>query len=93
MLRTLIDPRLAAWLPDAVRSLLRVGTGALFMQHGAQKLFGLLLAPDRTWNGAPELFTQMWFAGVREFFGGALIALGLLTRPVAFVLAGQMAVA
>ena len=38
----------------------------------------------------PEL---MWFAGVLELFGGLLILLGLLTRPVAFILAGQMAVA
>jgi putative oxidoreductase len=63
------------------------------MQHGVQKLFGLLLAPDRPWNGAPAAFSQMWFAGVLETFGGALIVLGLFTRPVAFLLAGEMAVA
>lgn len=68
-------------------------TGALFIQHGVQKLFGLLLSPDRTWNGAPEAFSQMWFAGVLEVFGGAFIVLGLFTRPVAFLLAGEMAVA
>ena len=77
----------------AVHSLLRVVTGLLFMQHGVQKLFGLLLPPDRPWNGAPEMFSQYWFAGVLEVFGGALIVLGLLTRPVAFLLSGEMAVA
>jgi len=82
-----------SFLPGATHSLLRVVAGALFMQHGLQKLFGLLVAPDRPWNGAPDLLSQMWLAGVLETFGGALIVLGLLTRPVAFLLAGMMAVA
>jgi putative oxidoreductase len=95
--RLVTDTPRRAWtqsfLPGATHSLLRVITGALFMQHGVQKLFGLLLAPDRPWNGAPEVLSQMWFAGVLEVFGGALIVLGLFTRPVAFLLAGEMAVA
>ena len=81
------------WLPGAVHSLLRVVTGALFMQHGVQKLFGLLADPSRPWTGPPPEFSQMWFAGVLETFGGLLIVLGLFTRPVAFILAGEMAVA
>jgi putative oxidoreductase len=85
--------RLPAWLPGAMHSLLRVITGALFMQHGAQKLFGLLVDPSRPWGGAPPVFSQFWFAGVLETFGGLLIVLGLFTRPVAFLLAGEMAVA
>ncbi len=85
--------RIPGWLQGAVHSLLRVTTGALFMQHGVQKLFGLLLSPDRTWNGAPAAFSQMWFAGVLEVFGGGLIVLGLFTRPVALLLAGEMAIA
>jgi putative oxidoreductase len=85
--------RLPTWLPGATHALLRIVTGALFMQHGVQKLFGLLLAPDRAWNGAPPAFSQFWFAGVLETFGGALIVLGLFTRPVAFLLSGEMAVA
>jgi putative oxidoreductase len=84
---------LPPWLPGAAHSLLRVITGALFMQHGVQKLFGLLLSPDRPWTGAPPVFSQFWFAGVLEVFGGALIVLGLFTRPVAFLLSGEMAVA
>ena len=87
------DSRLPAWLPGVTHALLRIMTGALFMQHGVQKLFGLLVAPDRPWTGAPPMFSQYWFAGVLEVFGGALIVLGLFTRPVAFLLAGQMAVA
>jgi putative oxidoreductase len=83
----------SAWLPGAAHSLLRAVTGALFMQHGVQKLFGLLADPSRPWTGPPPEFSQMWFAGVLETFGGLLILLGLLTRPVAFILAGEMAVA
>jgi putative oxidoreductase len=85
--------RLPAWLPGATHSLLRIITGLLFMQHGVQKLFGLLVPPDRPWTGAPPMFSQFWFAGVLETFGGALIVLGLFTRPVALLLAGEMAVA
>jgi putative oxidoreductase len=87
------DTRLPAWLPGATHALLRMITGALFMQHGVQKLFGLLLSPERTWTGAPEVFSQMWFAGVLEVFGGPFIVLGLFTRPVALLLAAEMAVA
>jgi putative oxidoreductase len=87
------DTRLPAWVPGTTHALLRVFTGALFIQHGAQKIFGLLLKPERTWSGPPEAFSLMWFAGVLEVFGGALIVLGLFTRPVAFLLAGEMAVA
>jgi putative oxidoreductase len=62
-------------------------TGFLFLAHGAQKLFGV-------WGReAVELKGLLGLAGVLEFFGGVLILLGLFTRPVAFVLAGQMAVA
>ena len=79
--------------PGAIHSLLRVITGALFIQHGVQKLFGLLVSASQTWNGPPSVFSQFWFAGVLEVFGGILIVLGLFTRPVAFLLSGEMAVA
>jgi putative oxidoreductase len=85
--------RLPSWLPGATHALLRVITGALFMQHGVQKLFGLLVDPSRPWSGPPPMFSQFWFAGVLETFGGFLIVLGVLTRPVAFLLSGEMAVA
>jgi len=84
--------RLPAWLPGTTHTLLRVMTGLLLMQHGVQKLFGLLIAEGRPWNGAPPMFSQFWLAGILETFGGALIVLGLFTRPVAFLLSGEMAV-
>ena len=68
-------------------SLLRIISGFLFMPHGAQKLFGALGATPA------QHLSLFGLAGVLEFFGGLLILLGLFTRPVAFILAGQMAVA
>jgi putative oxidoreductase len=68
-------------------SLLRIVSGFLFAFHGAQKLLG--------WFGGNVASTMSlaWFAGVLELFGGALLVLGLFTRPVAFLLSGQMAYA
>lgn len=73
---------------DITLGLLRIVAGLLFMQHGVQKLFGWLEGP-----GPVEIFSLMGLAGILETFGGLLIVLGLFTRPVAFILAGQMAVA
>jgi len=73
-------------------AVLRVGGGLLFMQHGAQKLFGVLGGLGGPGHTAP-LVSQMGLAGVLEFFGGALIAAGFLTRPVAVVLVLEMIVA
>jgi len=66
--------------------LCRILIGFLFWQHGASK-FGLLV------GRMAEFPSILWFAGVLEFFGGPLIALGIFTRPVAFLLAGEMAYA
>ncbi len=66
---------------------LRIIAGLLFLQHGAQKLFGVLGGPQFDW------LSFFGLAGMLEFFGGLLVLLGLFTRPVTFVLAGQMAVA
>lgn len=78
---------------NATLALLRVMAGLMFMQHGAQKLFGLLGG----WRGEPgataPLLSQSGLGGVLEVFGGLMIVLGLFTRPVAFVLSGMMAVA
>jgi putative oxidoreductase len=93
MTEVIRDTRLPAWLPGLLHSILRIVTGALFMEHGLQKLFGLLLDPSQPWHGPPPALSQFWVAGVLETFGGLLIVLGLFTRPVAFVLAGEMAVA
>src|SRR2546423_8002132 len=74
-------------LETYVFTALRIIAGAMFMCHGLQKLFGLL-------DGEVQAIgSQLWVGGVFEFAGGALIALGLLTRPAAFVCSGQMAVA
>lgn len=79
-------------LVPGAQAALRVGAGLLFMQHGAQKVFGMLGGAGG--SGAPvELMSQLGFAGVLEFFGGALIVLGLFTRPVAAILAALMVVA
>ena len=76
----------------AALALLRIGAGLLFMQHGAQKLFGLLGGVGG--SGAPaELLSQLGIAGALEFFGGALIVLGLFTRLTAAVLALLMVIA
>lgn len=64
----------------------RIVVGLMFMQHGAQKLFAMFGREE-----AVQLFSQMGLAGVLEFWGGLLIVLGLFTRPLAFVLAGEMA--
>jgi len=71
--------------------LLRVVAGFLFAQAGGLILFGWF-------GGMPDgqsvpLISQTGIGGVLEFFGGIAIALGLLTRPVAFILSGEMAVA
>jgi len=78
---------------DLALSLLRIVAGLLFMQHGMQKLFGVLGGFGGTPGATAPLFSLMGLAGVLEFFGGLAILLGLFTRPVAFVLSGQMAVA
>lgn len=67
---------------------LRIVSGALLSFHGAQKLFGLFAR-----KGGPEMFSQLWFGGVIELVGGLFIALGLFTRPAAFLASGTMAVA
>jgi putative oxidoreductase len=72
-----------------ILSLLRVATAIVFIPHGTQKLFYIPNAP----HPPLPMFSQIWFAGVLEVFGGALMLLGLFSRPVAFLLAGEMAVA
>jgi len=77
------------WSPRLL-SVLRIVTGFLYAQHGAQKLFGFHAPPQMP---VAPLFSFMGFAGFLEFFGGILVILGLFTRPVSFILSGQMAVA
>lgn len=77
---------------EGILALLRVVAALMLMQHGVQKMFGLLLPPDRPAQPL-ELLSQRGLAGVLEVFGAALLAIGLFTRPVAFVLSGLMAFA
>jgi putative oxidoreductase len=72
-----------------VLSLLRIVAGFTFTLHGAQK-FGAL---GGLGGHAAPLYSMLWFAGVLEIIGGPLILVGLFTRPVAFILCGEMAVA
>jgi putative oxidoreductase len=80
----------ARWAPRLL-SVLRIVAALTFITHGTQKLFGVPAGPEP--RPPVELLSQMGLAGVLETFGGTLLLLGLFTRPVAFVLAGEMAVA
>lgn len=83
-----LDSFYATWTPRLL-SVLRITTAFLFIAHGAQKLFNYPASP----SGAVVITSLMGVAGILEFFGGLLLLLGLFTRPVAFLLSGQMAVA
>lgn len=73
---------------EPVLNALRIVAGYLFLQHGIQKLFGGMGG-----NQVESLASLAGVAGVMEFAGGILMIVGLLTKPVAFLLSGQMAVA
>ena len=72
---------------DTIYCVMRLMAGAMFACHGAQKLFGAL--GGQVMTGNPLMLT----AGIIEFFGGLLIALGLVTSYAAFLASGEMAVA
>jgi putative oxidoreductase len=78
-----------AWGPRAL-SVLRIVAALLFIEHGSAKLFGF---PDVPMFENLDLFSLLGLAGVLEFFGGLLLLVGLFTRPVAFILSGEMAFA
>ncbi len=77
------------WSPRFL-SVLRIATAFLFIQHGSMKLLGF--PPSEAFAGV-KLFSLIGFAGVLELFGGLMVLLGLFTRPVAFILSGEMAFA
>lgn len=78
----------AVWT-GRVLSVLRIMTAALFLEHGTSKLFGFPPSPFPV----PGLFSLIGASAILEGVGGLLLLLGLFTRPTAFILCGEMAVA
>ena len=68
-------------------SVLRIIAALIFMAHGTQKILGFPASE----MAFPAVMSKFWIAGMLELVGGALLVLGLFTRPVAFVLSGLMA--
>jgi putative oxidoreductase len=77
-------------LTPYVLSVLRIAAAFVYVAHGTQKMFGV---PGQSWHAPVFSLTMMSAAGVIETIGGIFMLLGLFTRPVAFLLSGQMAVA
>ena len=71
-------------------SVLRIVVALLFVEHGGIKLLGF---PPGSPMPVPPAFSLIWFAGLIELVGGALVAFGLFTRSAAFLCSGEMAVA
>ena len=85
-----IGAKWSAWAPQLL-SVLRIVAAFMFIQPGTMKLFGWPMAMP---GGATvPLLSQMGIGASLEIVGGGLLLLGLLTRPVAFLLSGEMAVA
>jgi putative oxidoreductase len=84
----------SAWQGRAPQllSVLRVVAALIFVQAGTVKLFAFPIGMPPN-GGAATFPSQAWIGGFLEVVGGALLAVGLFTRPVAFVLSGEMAVA
>lgn len=87
------EPLLNRWsgLSPYLLSLLRIVAALMFLQAGTMKLFNWPMPMPG--GGPPPFMSQVWIGGVLEFVGGTLLLFGLFTRPVAFILAGEMAVA
>ncbi len=84
----------AKWasLGPYLKSVLRIVAAFMYLQHGLSKLFAFPVGiPPH--GGTVELLSQAGASGILEALGGALLLLGLFTRPVAFILSGEMAVA
>jgi putative oxidoreductase len=75
------------WEPR-ILSIVRIVVGLLFLEHGTSKMLGF---PPGT--AAPAVFGLIWFSGLIELVGGALVAVGLFTRIAAFIVSGEMAFA
>jgi putative oxidoreductase len=85
----MIDDRLSSvWAPRLL-AVLRIVSALLFLEHGLVKVFGF---PAGAAPGQQTLMSFFGIAGLLEMVGGVLLLIGLFTRPVAFLLAGEMAV-
>ena len=92
---------LSKYSPQAL-GILRIVTALTYMEHGTQKLFHFPPAPERVGGGGgggpggggmPEwMQTVFLIGGLIEFFGGLAVLVGFLTRPIAFIVAGELAV-
>jgi putative oxidoreductase len=80
------------WSAPYFQSILRIVAALTFMMNGTMKLFAYPVGMPPN-NAKAELLTLAGIGGILELFGGALMLIGLFTRPVAFILAGEMAVA
>src|SRR3954469_6777761 len=80
--------RLAADWGPRMLSVLRIVTSLIFMEHGTAKLLSFPATPNQ-----PALMSLSGIAGLMEIVGGFLLVIGLFSRPVAFLLSGEMAVA
>ena len=78
----------ARYGPQAL-SLLRIVAALIFLLHGSSKILGFPASE----MGAPPVGSLFWIGGLLELVGGILLLIGLFSRPVAFVLSGEMAVA
>lgn len=87
------SPIARRWIAAAPKllSVLRIVAGFLFFLAGTSKLFAFPVGLPAGVSAEP--FSQIWIGGALEVVGGALLMLGLFTRPTAFVLSGEMAVA
>lgn len=87
------DPLKLARFAGPFHAVLRVATALTFISHGTIKLLGFPALPGGAAMPSPPLLSLFGIAGLLEVIGGALVLVGLFTRPVAFLLSGQMAIA
>ncbi len=76
------------YAPQAL-SLLRIVAALIFLLHGSSKLLGFPASE----MPMPPAMSFMWFGGLLELVGGLMLLFGIFSRPVAFILSGEMAVA
>jgi putative oxidoreductase len=86
-----VASRWRSWTPELL-SILRITAAFVFMQYGTAKLFAFP-APIMPGGGTATLGSLAGIASILETFGGFFLLIGLFTRPIAFVLSGEMAVA